>query len=158
MTVPVPTRISQLAFTADEQFLMVSAESGGGLAVYDVQALSQGSRQPAFELSTSGESIRQLVPNPMPELSALCAIVTNNGNLLIANLEEKQLVAGANGPVLRNQVTCASWSTKGKQLVAGRADGTVHQMTPDGTDKGQIPKPSSLGDCHGECFGFCACV
>jgi len=150
MTVPVPTRISQLAFTADEQFLIVSAESGGGLAVYEVQALSQGSSQPAFELSTSGESIRQLVPNPMPELAALCAIVTTNGNLLMANLEEKQLASGANGPVLRNQVTCASWSTKGKQLVAGRADGTVHQMTPDGTDKGQIPKPPTLGDCHGK--------
>ncbi|OIW35434.1 hypothetical protein CONLIGDRAFT_689887 [Coniochaeta ligniaria NRRL 30616] len=150
MTVPVPARISQLAFTADEQFLIMSAESGGGLAVYEVQALSQGSTQPAFELSTSGESIRQLVPNPMPELSAFCAIVTTNGNLLMANLQERSLVSGENGPVLRNQVTCASWSTKGKQLVAGRADGTVNQMTPDGTDKGQIPKPPALGDFHVE--------
>lgn len=152
MTVPVPARISQLAFTADEQFLVVSAESGGGLAVYEVQALSQGSSQPAFELSTSGESIRQLVPNPMPELSASCAIVTTNGNLLMANLQERSLVSGENGPVLRNQVTCASWSTKGKQLVAGRADGTVNQMTPDGTDKGQIPKPPTLGDFHGKMY------
>ncbi|KAB5530532.1 hypothetical protein GE09DRAFT_1252826 [Coniochaeta sp. 2T2.1] len=150
MKVPVPTRISQLAFTADEQFLIVSAETGGGVAVYEVQALSQGSSTPAFELSTSGESIRQLVPNPSPELSAFCAIVTTNGNLLMANLTEKQLVNGQNGPVLRNQVTCASWSTKGKQLVAGKADGTVRQMTPDGTDKGQIPKPPSLGDYHVE--------
>jgi nucleoporin NUP159 len=91
----------------------------------------------------------------MPELAAFCAIVTDNGNLLMANLQEKSLVSGENGPVLRNQVTCASWSTKGKQLVAGRADGTVHQMTPDGTDKGQIPKPPTLGDFHGKMSTLC---
>lgn len=150
MTVPLPTRVSQVAFTADEQFLILSAETGGGLAVYETQALSQGTGQPAFEIGTSGEGVRQLVPNPMPEFSAFCAIVTTNGNLLMANLTERKLVSGENGPVLRNQVTCASWSTKGKQLVAGRADGTVHQMAPDGADKAQIPKPPSLGDFHGK--------
>ncbi|KAK0657611.1 hypothetical protein B0T16DRAFT_402126 [Cercophora newfieldiana] len=144
----LPFRISQLAFTADEQFLVLSAESGGGLAVYDVQALTQGATQSAFELSTNGETLRALVPNPMPESAAFCALVTNNGNLFMANLAERKLVSGANGPTLRSQVTCAAWSTKGKQLVAGMGDGSVYQMTPDGTEKGHIPKPSSLGDYH----------
>ncbi|KAK3383276.1 hypothetical protein B0T24DRAFT_516480 [Lasiosphaeria ovina] len=146
--VPLPFRISQLAFTADEQFLLLSAESGGGLAAYDVQTLVQGGTQSAFELNTNGESIRALVPNPMPELASFCAIVTNNGNLFMANLAECKLNAGPNGPTLRSQVSCAAWSTKGKQLVAGMADGTIYQMTPDGTEKGHIPKPPSLGDYH----------
>ena len=153
--VPLPIRISQLAFTADEQFLILSAETGGGLAVYDVQTLIQGGTQSAFELSTNGETLRALVPNPMPETAGLCAIVTNNGNLFMANLAERKLVSGPNGPVLRSQVSCAAWSTKGKQLVAGMADGTIHQMTPDGAEKALIPKPPSLGDYHGT---FCLVV
>jgi nucleoporin NUP159 len=145
----LPFRLSQLAFTADEQFLVLSAETGGGLAVYDVQAIIQGATQSAFELSTNGETLRALVPNPMPESAALCALVTNNGNLYMANLAERKLVSGPNGPALRSQVTSAAWSTKGKQLVAGMADGSVYQMTPDGTEKGHIPKPPSLRDYHG---------
>ncbi|KAK4240976.1 hypothetical protein C8A03DRAFT_12755 [Achaetomium macrosporum] len=146
--VPLPIRISQLAFTADEQYLILSAEEGGGLAVYDVQTLVQGGTQSSFELSTKGETLRALVPNPMPESAGLCAIVTNNGNLFMANLAERKLVSGPNGPTLRSQVSCAAWSTKGKQLVAGMADGSMYQMTPDGGEKGHIPKPPSLGDYH----------
>jgi len=86
----------------------------------------------------------------MPESAALCAIVTSNGNLYMANLAEKQLVSTQNGFVLRSQVSCAAWSTKGKQLVAGMADGSVYQMTPDGTEKAHIPKPPGLGDYHGK--------
>lgn len=145
---PLPMRISQLAFTADEQYLILSAEQGGGLAVYETQSLIQGSSQSAFELATSGESLRALIPNPMPEMADLCAVVTDNGNLLMANLKDRSLVNGTDGPVLKSQVTCAAWSTKGKQLVAGMGDGTIVQMTPDGTQKAQIPKPSSLGDYH----------
>ncbi|KAK4105588.1 hypothetical protein N658DRAFT_463016 [Parathielavia hyrcaniae] len=145
---PLPLRISQLAFTSDEQYLVLSAETGGGLAVYDVLALTQGNTRTAFELSTNSETLRALVPNPMPESAGLCAIVTNNGNLFMANLSERQLVSGPNGPSLRSQVSCAAWSTKGKQLVAGMADGSIYQMTPDGVEKAHIPKPPNLGDFH----------
>ncbi|KAK4449211.1 hypothetical protein QBC34DRAFT_405296 [Podospora aff. communis PSN243] len=144
----LPFRLSQLAFTADEQFLVLSAETGGGLAVYDVQAITQGVTQAAFELSTNGETLRALVPNPMPESAAFCALVTNNGSLFMANLAQRKLVSGPDGPVLRSQVTCAAWSTKGKQLVAGMGDGSVYQMTADGTEKAHIPKPPSLGEYH----------
>ena len=147
---PLPVRISQLSFTADEQYLIISAESGGGIAVYEVQALTQGATQSAFELSTNGETLRALVPNPMPESAAFAALVTDKGNLFMANLAERKLVLGPNGPTLRAQVSCAAWSTKGKQLVAGMADGTVYQMTPDGTEKAHIPKPPGLGDYHGK--------
>ncbi|KUI67916.1 hypothetical protein VM1G_02606 [Cytospora mali] len=146
--IPMPMRISHLVFTPDEQYLVLSAEQGGGLAVYETQTLLQGSSQAAFEVSTSGESVKALIPNPMPELAELCAVVTNNGNLLMANFKEKSLINGSNGPVIRNQVTSAAWSTKGKQVVAGMADGTVVQMTPDGTEKAHIPKPDALGDSH----------
>ncbi|KAK4202229.1 putative nucleoporin [Triangularia verruculosa] len=146
--VPLPIRISQLAFTVDEQFLILSAETGGGLAVYNTDALTQGGTQSAFEIPTNSESLRALVPNPSPDLSHFVAIVTDKGNLLMANLTEKKLVSGANGPILRAQVSCVSWSTKGKQLVAGMADGSIYQMTPEGVEKAHIPKSPNVGEYH----------
>ncbi|CAK7231744.1 hypothetical protein SCUCBS95973_008019 [Sporothrix curviconia] len=146
--IPMPMRVSQLAFTADESYLILSAETGGGLAVYDVQATAQnGNSQAAFELSTNGETLRSLVANPMADKAELCALVTANGNLLMADLQQRSLRNGPSGqPVLRSQVSCAAWSSKGKQLVAGCADGSVYQMTPDGQEKAHIPKPPQLGD------------
>lgn len=144
LKISLPMRVSQLAFSADETYLIVSAESGGGLAVYDVQALLQGNTQTAFELATNGEALRCLLPNPTAEKAELCAVVTNNGNLYMANLKERGL-----SNALKTQVSSVSWSTKGKQLVAGLADGTVHQLTPEGETKAEIPKPPDVGDYHG---------
>lgn len=121
----MPFRVSQIAFTADEQYLLLSAETGGGLAVYNVDSLSKGLTQPEFELPTENETLRALIPNPMGDKAELVAIVTNNGNLLMANLKERIFVNGPNGPILKPQVSCAAWSSKGKQLVAGRADSTL---------------------------------
>ncbi|KAG8674418.1 hypothetical protein FPOAC2_00434 [Fusarium poae] len=143
LKIPMPMRVSQLSFTADENYLILSAESGGGLAVYEVQSLLSGSTNSAFELSTNGETLRAMIPNPTPEKAELCAIVTNNGNLHMANLKERQI----SNP-LKNQVSCASWSTKGKQLCAGLGDGTIFQMTPEGEGKDEIPRPPNMDDFH----------
>lgn len=144
LKLPMPMRVSQLAFTADENYLILSAESGGGLAVYEVQSLLSGSTSSAFELNTNGESLRVLAPNPTSEKAELCAIVTANGNLHMANLKERKI-----SDPLKKQVSCVGWSSKGKQLCAGLADGTIHQMTPEGEPKATIPKPPTLGSHHG---------
>jgi nucleoporin NUP159 len=151
LRIPMPMRLSQLAFSADESFLVLSAEVGGGLAVYETQALLNGSTQSTFELSTNGQALRALIPNPTAEKAELCAIVTADGSLMMANLKERNFISGPNGQVLKNNVSCLSWSTKGKQLVAGLADGTAYQMTPEGVAKGDIPKPLNVdSDCHGK--------
>ncbi|KAI0829998.1 hypothetical protein F5Y06DRAFT_282542, partial [Hypoxylon sp. FL0890] len=144
LKLPLPIRICQLAFTADETYLILSAEQGGGLAVYEVQALQQGSTQAAFEIPTNGESLRALVPNPRPERGELCAVVTNEGKLLMANMKERNFIPGPNGQILKDQVSCVAWSNMGKQLVAGLGDGTMLQMTPEGTIKAEIPRPPDL--------------
>ncbi|PHH81749.1 hypothetical protein CDD82_7967 [Ophiocordyceps australis] len=143
LTVPMPMRVSQLAFTADESHLVLSAESGGGLAVYEVQSLLAASTRPAYELSTNGEALRHMVPNPTAEKAELCAFVTDGGNLHMANLKERLI-----SPVLKSQVSCVCWSPKGKQLCAGLADGTIHQMTPEGETKAEIARPPALGQSH----------
>lgn len=141
-------RISQVAFTADEDHLILAAETGGGLAVYEVQALLNGSTESTFQLSTQSIALKALVPNPTQEKGELVAVVLNDGKLMIANLKERQFVAGNNGQVLRDGVTCASWSTRGKQLVAGLQNGTAIQMTPDGAEKAVIPEPHGAGGSH----------
>ena len=151
LKLPMPMRVSQLAFSADESCLVLSAETGGGLAVYDVQALLHGSTQSSFELSTNGQALRALAPNPTPEKGELLALVTTDGNLMIANLKERSFISGPNGQVLKTGVSCVSWSKQGKQLVAGLGDGTAYQMTPEGECKAEIPRPPDVdrGD-HGK--------
>lgn len=135
--------VSQVAFNADESCLILSAEEGGGLAAYDVQGLLQGNTQVAFELSTNGEALRTLLPNPAVEMAELCAVVTNRGNLHIADLKARSV-----SNALVSQVSSISWSTRGKQLVAGLADGTIHQITPAGELQAQIPRAPSVENCH----------
>ncbi len=144
LKLPMPMRVSQLAFSADESYLVLSAETGGGLAVYEVQALLQGSTQSTFELSTNGQALRALVPNPTPEKGELFAMMTTDGNLMIANLKERNFISGPSGQVLKDGVSCISWSTKGKQLVAGLGNGTAYQMTPEGEGKAEIPRPPNV--------------
>lgn len=149
-TIPLPARPTHVAFTASDDALVVATENGAQLSVFDASTITQGNAQPALSIPTNGVSIRALVPNPDPT-STLVALVTVNGELLVADLKASNLVSGPNGPVLGNGVSCVAWSNKGKQLVAGLADGTADQMTPDGTKKDQLPRPPDLeGECHGK--------
>lgn len=144
-------KVSQVAFSADESFLVLSAENGGGLAVYDVQSLIQGATESAFQLSTNGTALRALLPNPTPETAELFAAVSTNGQLLMANLKSREFLSGPQGQVLKEGVSCVSWSARGKQLIAGLGNGMCYQMTPEGEGKAELPQPPSLdGDQHGE--------
>lgn len=145
------TRISQVAFSSDESVLVISAEQGGGLAIYSTDDLMQGNQQAAFQLPTNQISVRALVPNPAAEHAELLAVVTTQGQLLMANLKERKFVSGANGEILKEGVSYVSWSNKGKQLVAGLGDGTASQMKPDGQIQKELPRPSNIGgDQHGK--------
>ena len=149
LTLSIGTRVSQVAFSSDESFLVISAETGGGLAVYDVQALMKGTTQSAFELSTNGVSLRALTPNPTPEKAEFFAAITNKGALMMANLKTRQFLSGPSGQTMKDGVSCVSWSTRGKQLIAGLGNGTGFQMTPEGEIKVDIPRPLGLeGDQH----------
>ena len=143
LRVQLPT-LSQIAFSADENALVVSAQQGGGVAVYHTDGLIQGQISPAIQISTNNTALRALIPNPHPDFTELFALVTMNGDLLIADLKAGQLRPGLSGQVLRNGVSCLSWSNKGKQLVAGLSDGAAAQMRPDGSLVAGIPRPPAL--------------
>ncbi|OJD14626.1 hypothetical protein AJ78_05056 [Emergomyces pasteurianus Ep9510] len=147
LQIPLPQKVSHVAFSADENVLVVAAADGSGLIAYEVAALMQGNSQPALTLTLNDARLRALAPNPM--VAELFAAVTTDGELLMANLQTNQLVQGPSGPVLKSGVSCISWSNRGKQLVAGMGDGTAFQMTPAGEIKAEIPRPPDLdGDKH----------
>ncbi|EAW11281.1 FG-nucleoporin NUP159 [Aspergillus clavatus NRRL 1] len=151
-TIPLPARPTHVAFASGDSALVLATEDGAGLAVYQTTTLLSGVTQPALSIPTNNTTLRVVAPNPTPSediLSSLVALVTSGGELLMADLKGANLIPGANGQVLRAGVSSICWSNKGKQLVAGLADGTAVQLTPDGTQKDTIPRPSDLeGDCH----------
>lgn len=137
----MPFRVSHVAFSSDGSYLVVSAEQGGGLAVYSTESLLQGSTTASLELSTQGTALRAILPNPAEASSHLVACVTTQGDLLIADLKQRSFLSGQNGHTLIKAVSSVAWSSKGKQLVAGLGDGKVTQITPTGEVKAQLPLP-----------------
>ncbi|KAF3480397.1 nucleoporin NUP42 [Arthroderma uncinatum] len=148
LQIPLSARVSHLAFSADGNVLAVAVEGGDGLALFDVAGLLQGKTQPTSTLNMNGATLRALSPNPNPDTSELFAAVTNNGELLVANLKTNQLSSGPAGPVLKSGVSSVCWSNKGTQLVAGLGDGTAFQLKPDGEGQAEIPRAPEIGGDH----------
>jgi nucleoporin NUP159 len=143
-SIKVP-RLSHVVFSSDESCLVISAEEGGGLAIYDTDGLLNGKTESAFQIPTNGVAVRQILANPSKENSHQFGLVLSNGQLLLADLKQRQLVNGANGsPVFKENVSCACWSRLGKQIVAGLADGTAAQVDLQGNIKAVIPKPPQV--------------
>ncbi|KAJ9257362.1 hypothetical protein DTO207G8_2116 [Paecilomyces variotii] len=150
--ITLPAKPTHVAFAAGESALVVATEKADQLLVYETSSLLQSNAQPAISIGMGGTPLRTLVPNPASAAeahSSLVALVNTNGELSIANLKTGALASGPGGPVLKNGVSCVSWSNLGKQLLAGLADGTGYQMTPEGEKKDEIPRPPELeGDQH----------
>ncbi|PWY70968.1 hypothetical protein BO70DRAFT_432056 [Aspergillus heteromorphus CBS 117.55] len=151
-TIPLPARPTHITFASGDSALVLATENGAQLSVFQTESLLQGNAQPALSIPTNGTTFRFLAPNPAPAEdahSSLVALVTTGGDLLIANIKAGSLVSGASGQVLKSGVSTVCWSNKGKQLVAGLADGTAFQLTPEGAQKDAIPRPPDLEDnCH----------
>jgi nucleoporin NUP159 len=138
-------RLSQVVFSSDESCLVISAEEGGGLAVYETDGLLNGKTESAFQVPTNGVAVRQILANPSKDNSHQFGLVLSNGQLLLADLKQRQLVNGASGsPVFKENVSCACWSRLGKQIVVGLADGTAAQVDLQGNTKAVIPKPPQV--------------
>ncbi|KAH0841112.1 hypothetical protein AYO21_06603 [Fonsecaea monophora] len=143
---PYP-RVSHLAFSCDESVLVVSTSAG--IAAFQAETLQKGNLTPALEIPINGQNLRVVAPNPVVESAELFAIITANGDLMLLDLKAGGIKSGSEGNVLKTGASCLSWSNRGKQLVAGMADGTAVQMKPDGTVVANIPKSTSIpADSH----------
>jgi nucleoporin NUP159 len=134
---PIP-QLRHVAFSSDEDFLVATAESGGGLAVYAVDDALQ-KKKPTLQIPTDGIAVRALVPNPNPEVGQYYAAVLESGRLAIINVADNQTVT----PQEEN-VTCMAWSNKGKAFVAGFKDGSAVQYKLGGGIMAKIPRPPNV--------------
>jgi nucleoporin NUP159 len=124
---------------------VLAAEQGGGLAVHSVENLLKNNTNPVIELRTNGAAIQALVPNPAPESAHLIAVVLVDGQLLVANLQDRSFANGVNGvPSFQDGVRSVAWSVRGRQLIAGRLDGTAVQLDFSGAPKAVIPRPPGV--------------
>lgn len=141
VTLPVP-RLRHVAFSTDGDFLVISAEEKGGLAVFDVSAVVKaGRRDPEVQIDTDQVSVRALLPNPVSDFAHFFAVVLDSGKLLIADVS-----TGSTITVREDNVTCVAWSNLGKAVVAGLHDGTLAIYLNNGSFKGSIPRPPDVDE------------
>ncbi|KAF2623442.1 hypothetical protein BU25DRAFT_414438 [Macroventuria anomochaeta] len=139
-TMPVP-KLRHVAFSAEGDFLVISAEDGGGVAVFDPAQILKQNFKPGNEIATDKQPVRSLLPNPTPKLEHIFAAVLDNGKLCLIDV-----VNGVSHTIREEGVVCASWSTKGKALAVGLKDGTGMLYLNDGTQKGVIPRPPGINE------------
>jgi nucleoporin NUP159 len=138
------SNLRQVAFSTDGEFLATSAEETGGVAVYDVNAiLKQGRKDPAHEMSTENIPVRALLPNTAGEYGQYFAVVLDSGKLQLFNVAD-----GKKAPIREDGVNCTAWSTRGKAVVAGLADGTLAIHMTSGELKGIIPRPPEVDESY----------
>ena len=150
----LPSTPTHLAVSCDGLTLAV------GLAVndlphiyfYDVRAFVAGAANVApFQEARSGvvtgpgSRVAEFAWNPV--LASMLAVVFSNGSAALYMVDAAD---GAKAPdcctiPAAAGVTCVSWSPKGKQLVAGKADGTLTQYKPDLKEAKSIPAPPGAG-------------
>jgi nucleoporin NUP159 len=147
VTLPVP-RLCQIAFSADEDFLVISGESGGGLAVFAVDDLLQQKKEPELQIETANTPVRAIRMNPNPEFAHYALVVLESGRMDLVDITSKVTTT-----IQNEGVTCASWSTKGKAFVAGLADGTAIAFKVGDKDAfARIPRPKNPGEGYtGKC-------
>ena len=137
---PVP-KLRHVAFSSEGDFLVISAEEGGGLAVFDPTQILKQNFKPGNEIATDKQPVRSLLPNPTPEMEHIFAAILDNGKLCLIDV-----VKGASHTIREEGVVCASWSTKGKAIAVGLKDGTGVLYLNDGTQKGVIPRPPNINE------------
>ncbi|KAF2846041.1 hypothetical protein T440DRAFT_459198 [Plenodomus tracheiphilus IPT5] len=140
LTLDVPT-LRHVVFSVDGDFLVISAEDGGGLAVFATDRLKAGDKNPKLQIDTEKTAIRALQPNPEPTLAHYYAAVLENGRLIITDVD-----SGKTQTIKDSGVSCVAWSTRGKAVVAGLQDGSVAILMSDGTLKGVVPRPPDVDE------------
>eukprot|EP00095_Tigriopus_kingsejongensis_P002488 maker-scaffold64_size435223-snap-gene-2.25 protein:Tk02488 transcript:maker-scaffold64_size435223-snap-gene-2.25-mRNA-1 annotation:"nuclear pore complex protein nup214 isoform x3" len=89
--------------------------------------------------------VLQLVWNPV--LPSMLAVVYSNGSMALFMVSAE----GSASPDCctlppAEGITCASWSPKGKQIVTGKANGTLTQYKPDLKEAKTMPAPPSANN------------
>jgi nucleoporin NUP159 len=134
--------LRHVVFSTTGDFLVISAEGNGGLAVFDVPELLKGKKEPQQQIKTDGVTVRVLQANPVPETEQYMAAVFDSGKLCLVDV-----TTGQTSVLKESGVSSVTWSNKGKAVAAGMQDGTTAIYMTDGTLKATMPRaPDSNSD------------
>ncbi|KAF1920519.1 hypothetical protein BDU57DRAFT_508880 [Ampelomyces quisqualis] len=141
VTIALPSPLRHVVFSTGGEFMVISAEHRGALAVFAAATLLQGNQSPECQIQTDGVAVRALLPNPDAGMAHYMAVVLDTGKLCIVDVaEDKSRTLKPDG------VSCAAWSSRGKAVAAGLQDGTTQIYMSDGTLKGTIPRPPQVDE------------
>lgn len=139
--------LRHVAFSTDGDFLVISSEATGGLAIFNTVNIKAGDKNPKSQIETGNAPVHALQPNPTTESAHYFAAVLETGKLVIADVD-----SGAVANIREDGVSCVSWSTRGKAILAGLQDGSIAIHMADGTLKGVVPRPPEVDESFaGEC-------
>ncbi|XP_066294841.1 nuclear pore complex protein Nup214-like [Branchiostoma lanceolatum] len=147
--VPIPS-IHHLSLSCDELTLSVclTREEGLALLLYDTRAfLSNDPKQPFCKtrLATNkGVIVSDVKWNPANPNVLAC--LRSDGTLVILEVTDSNSMKMMASFDNTKGTTAICWSPKGKQLVAGRQDGSFAQFTALLQEKKAVPKPDIFGD------------
>ncbi|XP_078812456.1 nuclear pore complex protein Nup214 isoform X4 [Oryzias latipes] len=144
-TVTVELALHHLALSCDELTLSVCGveEENLFLTFYDVRTFINGKSTQKLPFATfrpdvpPGTLVQDLKWNPA-NVSMLAACLSD-GSMMI--LDVTDLVKMQAKLPSTSGITCIGWSPKGKQVAAGKMNGTVSQYTPALEEKKVIPCP-----------------
>ncbi|XP_039620325.1 nuclear pore complex protein Nup214 isoform X2 [Polypterus senegalus] len=147
ISVPVKTTLHHIALSSDELTLSVcttSSEAGTVLFFYDVRVfLNKAKLQKSYfasfnPVADSNVVVQDLKWNPAhPSMLAACL---SDGSLFVLDVTDNVKMQAQLPPP--TGITSVCWSPKGKQVAAGKKDGTLVQYSPALQEKKVIPCPN----------------
>ena len=145
-TIPLPSTPTHISLNADEKTLAVvvtlPSTRKPHIYLFDTRSFSRASTSPKpFQeippATPPGVVIMELAWNPV--MPSMLAVVFSDGSLALHMINDKGFDSATLPPA--EKICCISWSPKGKQLVAGKSDGSLTQYKPDLKEAKNIPKP-----------------
>ncbi|XP_062290745.1 nuclear pore complex protein Nup214 isoform X2 [Scomber scombrus] len=142
--VNVELALHHLALSCDELTLSVCGTSdvaGLSLSFYDVRTFMNKAKPQKFPFA----SLQPAVPPGTlvqdlkwsPALASMLAGCLSDGSMIILDVTDS--VKMQSSLPASDGITCICWSPKGKQVAAGKLNGTVSQYTPTLEEKKVIP-------------------